>query len=94
MDLLKRMAKEKIQVFLKISLREVSEEGAILADDEGKKFLVKPTKIVLAMGNHAQAILRRRLKGKANRLFVVGDAKEPRTIYYAVHDAYKAILSI
>ena len=94
MDLLKRMAKEKIQVFLKISLREVSEEGAILADEEGKKFLVKPTRIVLAMGNHAQAILRRRLKGKANRLFVVGDAKEPRTIYYAVHDAYKAILSI
>ncbi len=94
MDLLKRMAKEKIQVFLKISLREVAEEGAILADEEGKKFLVKPTRIVLAMGNHAQAILRRRLKGKANRLFVVGDAKEPRTIYYAVHDAYKAILSI
>ena len=94
MDLLRRMAKEKIQVFLKISLREISKEGAILADDEGKKFLVKPTRIVLAMGNHSQAILRRRLKGKANRLFVVGDAKEPRTIYYAIHDAYKAILSI
>ncbi len=94
MDLLKRMSREKVQVFLKISLREVSDEGAILADEEGKKFLVRPTRIVLAMGNHAQAILRRRLKGKANRLLVVGDAKEPRTIYYAVHDAYKAILSI
>ncbi len=93
-DLLRRIAKEKVQVFLRISLREVSEEGAILADDEGKKFLVKPTKIVLAMGNHSQAILRRRLKGRANRLFVVGDAKEPRTIYYAIHDAYKAVLSI
>ena len=77
-----------------MSLREITEEGAILADGEGKKFMVKPTKIVLAMGNHAQAILRRRLKGKANRLFVIGDAKEPRTIYYAIHDAYKAVLSI
>ncbi len=94
MDLLRRMAQEKIQVFLRMSLREITQEGAILADKEGKKFLVKPTKIVLAMGNHAQAILRRRLKGKANRLFVIGDAKEPRTIYYAIHDAYKAVLSI
>ena len=94
MDLLKRMAGEKLQVFLRMSLREITEEGAILADGEGKKFMVKPTKIVLAMGNHAQAILRRRLKGKANRLFVIGDAKEPRTIYYAIHDAYKAVLSI
>jgi 2,4-dienoyl-CoA reductase-like NADH-dependent reductase (Old Yellow Enzyme family)/thioredoxin reductase len=94
MDLLRRMAREKLQVFLKMSLREITEEGAILADHEGKKFMVRPTKIVLAMGNHAQAILRRRLKGKANRLFVIGDAKEPRTIYYAIHDAYKAVLSI
>lgn len=94
MDLIKRMAQEKIQVFLRISLREISEEGAILANEEGKKFLVKPTRILLAIGNHSQAILRRRLKGKARRLFVIGDAKEPRTIYYAVHDAYKAILSI
>lgn len=94
MDLLKRMAHEKIQVFLRMSLREVTREGAILADGEGRKFMIKPTRIVLAMGNRSQAILRRRLKGKVNRMFVIGDAKEPRTIYYAVHDAYKAILSI
>ncbi len=94
MDLLNRLTREKIQIFLNISLREITEEGAILADGDAKKFLVRPTKIVLAMGNQSQAILRRRLKGKANRLFVIGDAKEPRTIYYAVHDAYKAILSI
>jgi len=94
MDLLKRLAREKIQVFLNMSLREVGEEGAIIADYEGKKFVINPTRIVLAMGNHSQAILRRRLKGNAGRLFVIGDAKEPRTIYYAVHDAYKAVMSI
>ena len=94
MDLMKRLSREKIQVFLNMSLREVGEKGAIIADHEGKKFAINPSRIVLAMGNHSQAILRRRLKGNTGRLFVIGDAKEPRTIYYAVHEAYKAIMSI
>ena len=94
MDLMKRLSQEKIQVFLNMSLREVGEKGAIIADHEGKKFAINPNRIVLAMGNHSQAILRRRLKGNTGRLFVIGDAKEPRTIYYAVHEAYKAIMSI
>jgi len=50
MDLMKRLSQEKIQVFLNMSLREVGEKGAIIADHEGKNLRLIRTGLSLPWG--------------------------------------------
>lgn len=92
--LLNRMAEKKIRV---ITNRKVS---AILANqvrmdtEDGPEVLTAVDTMVIAMGSRPINDLANGIKKEGFTVNVVGDAAEPRRIYEAIHEGFKAAFNI
>ena len=66
--------------------REITEEGLLLINSEGKSQLLEADSIVLATGVTANDRLARAVQGKVGEVHLVGDCAEPGRILDAIRD--------
>jgi 2,4-dienoyl-CoA reductase (NADPH2) len=76
-----------IEVIGKSTFREVTDEGLIVEDREGRRRLVAGDTIIFAAGMKPNNNLKKALQGKVPELYEVGDCVKPRHIRDAVEEA-------
>lgn len=91
LDLLKF---HKVNVLKNTSLFEVTDDGVGLVDSSFRKSALQAGTIVIAVGLETEQEFYRGLVGKTPNVYLIGDAKEPRNIMYAIWDAYEVARNI
>ncbi|MBI2174623.1 MAG: FAD-dependent oxidoreductase [Candidatus Omnitrophica bacterium] len=66
--------------------KEITKEGLVLVDSEGKQRTLKADTIVLATGAISDDRLSKAIEGKVSEIHVAGDCVEPRRIVDAIYD--------
>ncbi|MCU6761460.1 NADH oxidase [uncultured Roseburia sp.] len=73
---------------------EVTKEGVICEDNNGKSYLVPGTSVICALGQRSRKVCVEKLKDAAPYTAVIGDARKVSTITNAVYQGYHAALDI
>jgi pyruvate/2-oxoglutarate dehydrogenase complex dihydrolipoamide dehydrogenase (E3) component len=85
-----RMKEKGIQYNLDAKVRKVLDEGVSFMDGDGEERFIEAETVVLACGSQPVNDLVALLEGQVPEIHCVGDAKEPRQIVSAVHEAFEA----
>lgn len=84
--LLSRLHQYGVRMITRASVKKITSDGILVTIDGKDEILSGIDQIVIAMGGKAINDLSQRLKGKVPELYVIGDAKEPRTTFEATHE--------
>lgn len=76
-----------------VTYGEISGNGLVITKENQQELLEADT-VVVAVGYMANDSLYNVLKGEVPELYLVGDAKEPRSIYEAIHEAFDIAMDI
>lgn len=91
-QLLKMLIENRVDVLTNTMLVEVTDEGIIVVDKNGKRTLIKADTVVLSLGlkpRREGLELLEALAGKIPELYPIGDCVHPRKIINAVWDAFR-----
>ena len=91
LDLLKF---HNVNVLNNTSLLEITDDGVELINRSFHKSALQAGAVVIAMGLECDQTLFRSLMGKIPNVYLIGDAKQPRNIMYAIWDAYEVARNI
>jgi 2,4-dienoyl-CoA reductase (NADPH2) len=72
----------------------VSTEGVTICTPDGTSQTIPADTVVIATGSKTDRRLYDALQGKVGRIILAGDAVEPRSIFEAVADGFKAAISL
>jgi 2,4-dienoyl-CoA reductase-like NADH-dependent reductase (Old Yellow Enzyme family)/thioredoxin reductase len=75
-------------------LKEVRAGKAVVIDDAGQEAELDADTVVIAPVLRARAEAVAALAGTADELYVVGDCREPRILFNAIHEGFEAALEI
>jgi len=87
--LLQRLATHGVEILAGKKVIEVIDHGVICLDRQGERIPVKGDMVVFAVGARSNDELFANLKGTVDKIFLIGDAKEPGKIINATSEAYK-----
>lgn len=85
--LIQRLREKGIEARLNVKADEITEDGLVTLDKEGKRHLVKGEAIVLAMGAETERNLAASLEEKGASYWTIGDCRDPGKIFDAIHEA-------
>jgi len=91
LDLLKF---HKVSVLKNTSLFEVTDDGVELVNKSFHKSALHADTIIIAVGLESDQKLFRSLADKIPHVYLIGDAKQPRNIMYAIWDAYEVARNV
>jgi len=91
LDLLKF---HKVSVLKNTSLFEVTDDGVGLVNKSFHKSALHADTIIIAVGLESDQKLFRSLVDKIPHVYLIGDAKQPRNIMYAIWDAYEVARNV
>jgi len=72
------------------TIKEITEEGLIATDPEGKDQTLKADTIILALGSESENKLAKNLEDEIKELYVVGDCVTPGNLRKAIHEGFVA----
>lgn len=76
-----------VQVFTGTQIKEVTDDGVVVVDPEGKKRKIEADTVIRSMGYApADRALYEELKGKVKELYTIGDYVKTRKVRDAVHE--------
>jgi 2,4-dienoyl-CoA reductase-like NADH-dependent reductase (Old Yellow Enzyme family)/thioredoxin reductase len=94
MDLMSKIQEAKIEVLLGRKVERIDSNGVVLLNREMKEEEVKGDVVVLAVGATPVNDLAKGLEGKVEEIHVVGDCYQPRKIFDAVYEGFRAALGL
>jgi thioredoxin reductase len=92
--IMKVLADHDVQIYVSVTSQEVTDQGMVIIDKDGKKQLLEADTIILAAGAEPNNKLFLELQGKVPELYCIGDAQEPRWIIDAIYEGFKAAYSL
>ncbi|HEX77567.1 MAG TPA: FAD-dependent oxidoreductase [Dehalococcoidia bacterium] len=92
--LLHRLEQKGVALLPGVKYEQITEEGLTVITPQGERKTLEADTIVLAAGARPNADLYEALKGKGPEVCRIGDCLQPRGIRDAVHDGYRAALSL
>jgi len=90
----KRLGEHGTKFHVGVTSEEVTEQGMVIVDKDGKEHLLEADTIVLAAGSKPNDKLFIELKGKVPEVYCVGDTKEPRFVIDAVSEGFRIAYSL
>ena len=84
----------EVDISVNTTFLEVSDVGIVVQDKTSRRRMLPADTVVMAVGLKPEQTLYRSLTGKISNLFIIGDARRPRNIMYAIWDAYEITRSI
>jgi 2,4-dienoyl-CoA reductase-like NADH-dependent reductase (Old Yellow Enzyme family)/thioredoxin reductase len=93
MSINKRLLQAKVEVKTSLVLKGYSGKKVICTDKEGKEHQMDADSVVLATGLQPRQDMATKFKGLVSQTFTIGDCVQPRKIYHAFEEAWKAVLS-
>jgi len=95
MDLLSRIEKSDIEVVLKRKIHRIDPDKIVLVNQETMaEEEVRADAVVLALGAVAANGLAKKIEGKVDSIYSVGDCAKPRKIIDAIYEGFRAALTI
>ena len=88
-----RLKELGVEMLPGVNYDEAREEGLVITKD-GEKQLLEADTIVSAVGYQPNQSLHKELEGKVSELYLIGDCKEPRSIFEAIHEGFQIALSV
>lgn len=83
---LERFAKSGIKALTNTKVEEIIDRGVIVITSERKRQEIEGASIVLAMGSMANTELWENLRKEKAEIHVIGDCREPRKMFEAIHE--------
>jgi 2,4-dienoyl-CoA reductase-like NADH-dependent reductase (Old Yellow Enzyme family)/thioredoxin reductase len=92
--LIPRLLHYGVKMVTGASVKEIT-DGGVVVTKEGREETISGTdQIIVAMGAKSVNDLAKQLDGKVAEVYIIGDAKEPRTALEATHEGAQAALMI
>lgn len=88
-QLVKMVGDSGMEVLTGSEIKEVTSNGVIIVNKEGKETIVKADTIVNATGFEPNCSLFEALRSELPRVYAIGDCVEPRQVMSAVWEAYR-----
>ncbi len=88
------LRKYKVKLFTNTRLKEVTDEGIIVIDENSVRKPVKCDTIALAVGLKSDRDLYESIRGEIAEIYTIGDCQKPRKILNAIWDGYFVAYSI
>ena len=93
--LLHRLSNKDIFAILTgIQYREITTDGVVIIDKDGREQTIEADTIVIAAGARPNNQLLTLLKERVAEVYTVGDCVEPRSIMESMREGYRAGLSL
>jgi 2-enoate reductase len=87
--LMEMLAENNVKWITNVNVKEITADGIVLIDMKGAhEQTLKTDTIVMARGLIANKELYKELEGTVQELYVIGDSKEPRRIWEAIHEGF------
>ncbi len=86
--LLKELSERGVNILTGVKINAITEDGAEGTDHASRETKLKADAVVLALGAKSRDELAKELSGKVKELYIIGDAKKPRRIGYAISEGY------
>jgi 2,4-dienoyl-CoA reductase-like NADH-dependent reductase (Old Yellow Enzyme family)/thioredoxin reductase len=94
MDLMSKIQEAKIEVLLERKVERIDPNGVVLSNEEKDEEELKADAVVLAMGAVPVDDLAKGLEDKVEEIHVVGDCYQPRKIFDAVYEGFRAAIGL
>jgi pyruvate/2-oxoglutarate dehydrogenase complex dihydrolipoamide dehydrogenase (E3) component len=85
-SLLERLAQRGVTMLAGVKYEEITAQGLVISDREGKRRTLEADTIVLAAGAAPRAELAEKIKGVVPEVHLVGDSVQPRKIVDAIEE--------
>jgi 2,4-dienoyl-CoA reductase-like NADH-dependent reductase (Old Yellow Enzyme family)/thioredoxin reductase len=90
-----RLSKQSVEIRTGVHLEEVTDSGIIVGDRAGSRNAIEVDHVVLASGLTPNRELFDELSKISNlKVYAIGDCAEPRTIFDAIHEAYRTAYNL
>lgn len=89
MHLLKLLANANVRILTETEALEITDEGIIISDKDGKRSTLGADTIVLAIGLKPNKKLFEALNGKVSEIYAIGDCVEPRKVVNAIREGFR-----
>ena len=94
MNMLMRMYGKAIAMLTDTTCEEVSAEGVKVCSKDGQRQTIPADTIVIATGSKPDKGLYDALQGSSVELYLIGDAVQPRSVFEAVEEGFKAGMDV
>ena len=94
MTLMELLHENKVEIMTEVTLREITDKGAVVSDKEGKHLNLDAETIVLSLGVKSNHESVNSFKGLAREFHVIGDCANPRNLMAAIHNAFNITAEI
>ncbi|MGD0917958.1 MAG: FAD-dependent oxidoreductase [Thermodesulfobacteriota bacterium] len=88
--LIPRLLRYGVKILTRAEVKEIIDGGVVVTIDGKEGTINGIDQIIAAMGPKSVDELAKKLEGKVTEVYVIGDAKEPRTAYEATHEGAEA----
>jgi len=86
-----RLSRQTVRVMTKTKVVEITDNGIVVTNSEGKRIEVSGDTVVLALGLRSDQKLYDEIASLPGMdVYTVGDYREPRKIYQALHEGHLA----
>ncbi len=92
--LIPRMKKAGMGTFCGVNTKEVTDEGVVFIDKDGKEQLDKADIVLYCCGSRSNDDIVKSLEGVCDRFVVTGDSKRARTVKEATYEGFCAAMDI
>ena len=72
-----------------VNVLEITDEGVVIADEQGKKSTLKTDTIILAVGLEADTALLEALLDKLPEVYAIGDCVESHKVLNAIWEGFR-----
>lgn len=92
--LMPRLNSYGVRIIVPASLKKITEDGVVVTVDGKEETIRGMDNIILAVGAKPVDELSAKIKDKVPEVYVIGDAKEPRKAFDAIHEGAEIALKI
>ncbi len=85
--LMPRLLRNGVEVKVGWTAKEIIDGGIVISKDGGEEVITGIDQVIVATGLKPTNELATRLEGKVPEIYVIGDARAPRTAFEATHEA-------
>jgi 2,4-dienoyl-CoA reductase-like NADH-dependent reductase (Old Yellow Enzyme family)/thioredoxin reductase len=87
--ILGRLRKNGVRMIVGAEAKAITNDGVSISFNDQEETIPGIDQIIIAMGAKSDNDLAKQLEGKVSELYIVGDAREPRTAYEAIHEGFE-----
>lgn len=83
-----KLAQLRIEMKTNTCLKAIKDNGITVTDAEGKEQTIEADTVVLSVGFESAECLACEIEALVDEVFVIGDARQSRRVYDAIHEAF------